>query len=212
MIASMAGVKRNITTAIVALAVASVVHADMMPLSPQAGESRHPCPIWSQAVPQQPSDPNGLVTVAGIADSKLSPVGLLPRSAETGVSSGTPSAAILTDGPNSLTLCLYALFSLGLCKSAPWVKRLSLVMIPEWYYDGRPWQIGHSFALLPDCHCPTTMCFIQPDALAGSPLPQYARGMIVFLWRESQCSPTALTSRGPPKHALRMTSRVPSVA
>ena len=106
---------------------------------------------------------------------------------------------ILTNGPSSLSLCLYALMGLGLCSSAHWVKRLSFSFVPEWYHDGGPFQIGHSYAVMPEslCHAPIC-CFDQPVCTVEDSLPQYRLRTVVSLWRKSQFTPNVIASRGPP--------------
>ena len=79
---------------------------------------------------------------------------------------------IRSDGQNSLGLCLCALLGLGVCRSAPWVKKLSLTVIPEWYHDGGPRQIGHSLAVTPDCLCSSSACFVQPQSPAEDTAPK----------------------------------------
>ncbi|MDT8301693.1 MAG: hypothetical protein RQ760_09430 [Sedimentisphaerales bacterium] len=108
---------------------------------------------------------------------------------------------LLTDGINSISLGLSALMGLGLLGSTHWVKRLHFGVIPEWFHDGGPSQIGHSYAVMPNCLCSTpAYCFIQPVALEeDSYQPQLHRqGVIVSLWRKSQFTPDAIASRGPP--------------
>jgi hypothetical protein len=107
----------------------------------------------------------------------------------------------LTDGTNSLSLCLSALVGVGLISSGHWVKRLHLGFIPDWYHDGGPVQIGHSFAIMPNCLINTPVyCFVQPDSFSNKAcLPQAFRfKQIVSLWRDSQFTPDAIASRGPP--------------
>ena len=110
---------------------------------------------------------------------------------------GTP--LIRRDEQDSLGLCLFALLGLGLCKSAPYVKKFSFGTVPEWYHSGGPSQIGHCFAISPDClSCAPVVCFIQPDCEGKDVTPQYFSGAIAALLRKSQFAPTTLASRGPP--------------
>lgn len=110
-----------------------------------------------------------------------------------------PPVVVLTDGHDSMTLCLYALMGLGLCKSAPWVRKFSFGVVPQWYHDGGPQQIGHSLAVSPDCYCPAPVCFVQPEPLSDHDLtPQYAWGTVMSLWRHSQATPATLAGRAPP--------------
>jgi len=108
---------------------------------------------------------------------------------------------ILTNGPDSLNLCLSALIGLGLCSSAHWVKKLSFGFVPEWYHNGGPFQIGHSYAVTPESLCHAAVyCFVQPVCTVENFLTQsqYRLGTIVFLWRKSQFTPTILIPHGPP--------------
>jgi hypothetical protein len=96
-------------------------------------------------------------------------------------------------------LCLSAIIGLGLCTSAHCVKRLSFGFIPEWYHNGGPFQIGHSFAVNPDSVNPVpAYCFVQPVPGAEDFIPQYHLGTIVSLWRKSQFTADVLAGRGPP--------------
>ena len=108
------------------------------------------------------------------------------------------AVVVLSDHHDSLTLCLYALMGLGLCKSAPWVRKFSFGVVPQWYHDGGPWQIGHSFAASPDGCCPAPVCFVQPEAPHKNLSPQYAWGAVTSLWRHSQATPITLAGRAPP--------------
>ncbi len=111
----------------------------------------------------------------------------------------TPHRQSLTSGPSSLSLCLSALIGLGLCSSAHYVKRLHFGLIPQWYHNGGPFQIGHSFAVNPDSVCPMpACCFVQPAHTAENITPQYRFGTIVSLWRESQFTQDVIAARGPP--------------
>jgi len=108
---------------------------------------------------------------------------------------------LLTDGINSLSLGLSALIGFGFVGSAHCLKRLHFGLIPEWFHDGGPLQIGHSYAVMPNSLCSTpAYCFIQPVTLEhDSYQPQLHRqGVIVSLWRKSQFTPDAIASRGPP--------------
>jgi hypothetical protein len=194
--------RKLITVLMGALALCASVHADMMPVSP--------VDIGCQASPQAGAaadlPPYGfsgsLVESVATVDLPLLPVGLLAEGGTgTAQASETKPAQITTDRQNSLSLCLYALLSLGLYRSAPFVKKFNFACIPDWYHTGAPYQIGHSFAISPDCHSPASVvCFVQPDLAAGTqdPLPQHRWGIVASLWRQSQFTPTVLASRGPP--------------
>ncbi len=196
----MVGVKKTITTAMVALAVASVVHADMVPMSPPDGGLRQSLPVCEGRVPQQYSDSNEPAAFLGTVDLDSLPVGfLLQTTAEADQLGETKPAPILTDGQNSLSLCLYALLGLGLCRAAPFVRKSYVGGMPDWYYSGRPHQIGDSIAVSPDCFISArAACFIQPGCPAEDSLVGYRGGIVVALWRKSQFAQPVLTSRGPP--------------
>ena len=198
----MVGVMKSITTVIVALAVASVVHADMTPLSPLEGESGQPLPVCDQTVPQQPTVFGQAATFLGAVDLDSLPVGFLPEvKSQVGDVGPAKPPEILADRQNSLALCLYALLGLGLCRSVPLVRKLHLGCIPDWYHSGGPSQIGHSFTISPDClTAAPVVCFIQPDstAVVGDTLLQCCWRIVVSLWRQSQYTPCVLASRGPP--------------
>jgi hypothetical protein len=103
---------------------------------------------------------------------------------------------VLTERQDSLTLCLYTLFSLGLCRSVPCVKKLSLGVIPVWCHDGGPFRAGH---ISPDCLNPAPAYYlVPPDCRDEAPMPQYRRETIVSLWRKSQFNPIVDAPRGPP--------------
>ena len=52
----------------------------------------------------------------------------------------TPDYQPLTDGTNSLSLCLSALIGFGLFGSAKYIRTVSFGFIPDWYHDGGPIQ------------------------------------------------------------------------
>ena len=181
------------------LVLAAPLYADMMPLSASGGRGGQP------ACSPQPTGTFSEEQLAwgdcrGIADLGVLPVGPLPVvDGDIEQACERQAAPILSDGQNSFSLCLYALLGLGLCRSAPWVKRLHLGAIPEWYHDGGPSQIGHSLAISPDCLCSTPVyCFVQPEDAAQDCIPQYRQEIIVSLWRKSQFAPEVIASRGPP--------------
>jgi len=102
---------------------------------------------------------------------------------------------------SSFDLCLYALIGLGICRTGPWIKRLSYGSVPEWFHDGGPLQIGHSHAVMPKTLCSASVCcFVQPDGhQADEQLPtQSQRAAISPLLRKSLFTPCVLASRGPP--------------
>jgi len=105
----------------------------------------------------------------------------------------------LTGGPSSFSLCLYALLGLGLCGAPQWLKKLHLGHLPEWYHDGGPFQVGHSFAATPESLYKLQICdFIPPEDMAEFLIPHYRLRTIISCWRPSQYTPETLAARGPP--------------
>jgi hypothetical protein len=191
--------RKEILAAVVGvLASAATLRAEMMPVSLcDSGARPWPC----ASVPAEPpslNSPSPFV-YPSVADLDLLPVESLPaaHSDIEGDSQAQP-VPTLSDGQNSFDLCLYALLGLGLCKSVPLVKRFSFSHIPQWYHDGGPAQIGHSFAISPDCLGSAPVCFVQPDGPAEEHIPRHFFATVVSLWRNSQFTPAILASRGPP--------------
>ncbi len=147
-----------------------------------------------------PADAVGLFPGPAMDDLGCMGVGL-PREARGIVepSGEAQPVRILSDEQSSLGLCLYALLGLGLCRSVPYVKKFSVGVIPQWYHDGGPFQVGHSHAISHDClGFASVHCFVQPDTRPEMPILQYRREAIVALWRKAQFVPTILASRAPP--------------
>lgn len=191
----------KIITAVVSLAVmAATVRADMMPVSGSdagylqaslvGGRTSLP-----QASPARPPFGCSGAFALGLGSLDF----LLKANADVTQTGETRNLQVLARSPGSLSLCLYALLGLGLCRSAPFVKKLSLGCLPDWYHTGGPFQIGHSHALSPDCLCPAPVyCFVQPDGRVEDPISQYRQEIVISLWRKSQFTPSVLASRGPP--------------
>jgi hypothetical protein len=115
----------------------------------------------------------------------------------------TPPAnlVILTDRFDSVDLCLYALLGLGLCRSGQWVKESGLAFVPDWYHHGAPLQIGHSYAVGPDCLCLNLVCFVQPETTPEDLKQERRQGIIAPLLRKSVFTSIPSVSRGPPHSA-----------
>jgi hypothetical protein len=196
----------------VALVVTATVRADMMRLSPGDAGCRPAARVCDQADLPPTDSPGYLVGLVGFADRGSSPVAYLPVAGVEGEqASEAQPVRLLAEGQGSLSLCLYGLIGLGAFRSGSWMKRLSFGVIPDWYHTGGPAQIGHSFAISPDCLCPTPVCcFVQPEGRADDGTPKYRQGTIVSLWRQSQFTPAVLASRGPPEVSHKETaSRMP---
>ena len=191
--------RKLITVVIGGLVVTAAAYADMVPVSRLDAGRRQSPNVCGRTDLQYTNlfSPSNFSSV-GHLDSWS--VEFLPE-ANTDVSqtSEIQHPLSLTNGQGSLNLCLSALISLGLCSSAHWVKRLSFGFVPEWFHDGGPFQIGHSFAVTPESLCPVPVCcFIQPVCMVEDSLPQYRLRTVVSLWRKSQFTPNVLVPRGPP--------------
>jgi hypothetical protein len=194
--------RKVITVLMGAAAVCAISHADMMPLCPAETGLRPPSLASTPADPCPTRLSIAWAPFTDIVSLGTSPIGFLslpdPERAHIGE---TRPAQVLTDGQSSLTLCLYALLGLGICRSAPFVKRFQLSCVVDWYHSGGPFPIGHSFVISPDC-VPLTpfFCFIQrePTAATGGLLPHFSQGIVVSLWRQCQFAPITLAPRGPP--------------
>ncbi|MEN6423734.1 MAG: hypothetical protein ABFE13_00110 [Phycisphaerales bacterium] len=181
---------------IASLVVASSGYADMMSVSrPDPYTDPTPAVLCKMGRPWA----NPLAYADSVDLGSLG-LDLLPEAGrDAGQAACTVPLHILADRQSSLSLCLYALFGLGLCRSAPLVKKLSFGSIPSWYHDAGPSQIGHSLAISPDCLSRTLVgCLIQPDCTVESAVPHYRPGVILSLWRTSQFTPEAIAPRGPP--------------
>lgn len=192
--------RKVISTIFSLLAAAGSLYADMMPTVPAEIGVLQIAAVHGPADLCRPDrDYPEAVTFHSTSLFWL-PTGMpFEMGGETGPAREAQPIAILSDRQNSLTLCLYALFSLGLCKSAPWVRKFSFGVIPQWYHDGGPFQIGHSHAIGPDFFSVTPgLCLVQRDCGNEAPMPQYRHEMTISLWRKSQFTPTVRAPRGPP--------------
>ena len=192
--------QRKILTALIAVLVVMVaVRADMTPVS-RLDAGRQQLPHVCSRTDLRYTNLSSLSNFPSVADSDSWSVEFLPEAnADVRQTSDMQNPQILTDGTRSFSLCLYALIGLGLCRTAPWVKKLSFGFIPEWYHNGGPFQIGHSFAVSPESLCPVPVCcFIQPVCTVEDSLPQYRLRTVVSLWRKSQFTPVVIGPRGPP--------------
>jgi len=181
------------------LLVTTGVYADMTPVSrmdAKCVQSSNACRLAEL----QYTDLSSSSNPPSVAKIDLWSVEFLPEAKDDDSQSAEiQHLQILTNGPGSLNLCLSALIGLGLCSSAHWVKRISFGFVPEWYHNGGPFQIGHSYAVTPESLCPVPVCcFIQPVCTVEDSLPQYHLGTVASLWRKSQLTPTVLAPRGPP--------------
>ncbi len=192
--------RKQILGLIVALLVAGAARAEMVLVFERDGERKTLRNVCSR-IEFQHADFPGLYDSSVAVDLDFGPVQFLPQAGvdDVGQTSQTPYAMELTGRPDSSSLCLYALMSLGLCAAPHWVRRLSSGFTPEWYHDGGPFQIGHSHAATPESICSLQVCFlVPPDDPAEDSLPRYHQRTILALWWKSQFSPSVIASRGPP--------------
>ena len=194
--------RRLISGIIVALIFVGAVRADMVPVSKVDAEWQQPLYVSSQAKVHR-TNLSSLYDSPIVVDLDLGTIQFQPEAIiDIGQPSHAPPAMELTGGPGSVSLCLYALMGLGLCSAPHWIRRLSLGHIPEWYHNGGPFQIGHSFAVSPESLCPVPVyCFVQPDDTPEDLIRKYCIRTIVSSWRKSQFTPDTLASRGPPNES-----------
>lgn len=191
--------RKVISVAVLAFVAAGIARADMIEISGDDLEHSVQSTASDQANPPSDNslDPFVLSVCADLDPLPVTFFTEVPPGA-AGLDESPMSSCILSDRQDSFNLCLCTLLGLGLCKSAPWVKKLSVGIVPGWYYDGGPFQIGHSLAASPDCLNSVLACFVQPDGGPKTPPLQYRREVIVSLWRKSQFMPTVASSCGPP--------------
>jgi len=181
------------------LLVTTGVYADMTPVSRMDAKCVQPSNVCRLAELQY-TNLSSPYNPPSVTELDLWSVEFFPETkADVSQTSEKQQPQILTDGTGSSNLCLSALIGLGLCSSAHWVKRISFGFVPEWYHNGGPSQIGHSYAVTLESLCPVPVCcFVQPVCTVEDSLPQYRLGIVMSLWRKSQFTPTVLIPRGPP--------------
>jgi hypothetical protein len=195
----MIGWRRIIPAVLAALAVAGVVRADLLPSARPDAQCRQPADGCSQTSPAPARVSDLFAYWATDIDLNLPASGFVPRDqADAGQAGQAPRPQLLVEDQSSLGLFLYALMGLGLWRSASCVKKFSCDLIPDWYHNSGPFQVGHSHAVGPDLCLVPMYCFVQPVCQAQDCQPQYCRGTIGSLIRKSQFTPTTLASRGPP--------------
>ncbi len=194
----MMGRKTIVVAILGTLAVTATVSAEMV-LVPGPEAQYGPLPSADRPPTRQGVIFSGSVVGSGLAGLLPASIEFWPEPDADHEPADGPLPEGLTEGHSSLDLCLYALIGLGLCRSAPRMRKLSLGGVPEWYHTGGPFQIGHSAAIAPDCLCSAQICFVQPGSGAQDPTPEYRGQTLICLWREAQFLPTILASRGPPR-------------
>jgi len=189
--------RRLITAIIGVLLLAGFARADMAPIG--HGSPQQPIAV-EDSTEVQSVNLTGLHDQSILRDFILSGAKLqLETITDNEPPARTAHSLELSGGPDSVSFCLYALMSLGLCSSPHWVKRLHLSHLPDWYHDGAPFQIGHSFAATPESLCRLQVCcYLPPDYTAEEFYLRVRLRSIVSCWRKSQYTPEGLVSRGPP--------------
>jgi hypothetical protein len=180
-----------------ALVIAITADADLMPMS--VADAICLPPITATCPPDLQntslSAPFGYPDLANLNSLTI----ILPAQVGPPADALHATPLIRTDEQDSLGLCLFALVGLGLCKSAPYVRRFSFGTIPEWYHTGGPFQIGHSHAISPDrFYQAPVYCFIQPESPTEDSMRHCGQEGSMALWRQHQFIPSVSAPRGPP--------------
>jgi hypothetical protein len=192
--------RRIIFAVICGLIVTVAAQADMVSVSQQDTGRKHSSSVYNQ-VEIQHSYLSNQSNLFHVSDLDSWSVEFLQH-ANTDVEQTTDIQHLqsFSNGPGSLNLCVSALIGLGLCSSTHFVKKLSFSFVPEWYHNGGPFQIGHSYAISPESLCPVPVyCFNQPVYITEDSFIKHRWRTIVSIWRKSQFTPAVIASRGPPK-------------
>ena len=191
--------RRLIQGIIGTLFFAGVVRADMVSDYQLDAERQQDLSVCGQSE-VQPANLYSLYDSPIFGDFDLGTIQLQPEiDGDIEQPAQAPYTIELSGGTSSVNLCLYALMSLGLSSAPHWIKRLSLGHLPEWYHDGGPFQIGHSFATTPESLCALQVCYlVPPDETAEDSIPQHRQRTVISLWRKSQFTLDVIASRGPP--------------
>lgn len=177
----------------------TTTYADMMSVLPSRVKCRQPSSVHApdqiRTVERSSSFDYTSVMDLNLWTSQFAPA----TGSNFDQTSETECPAILTDGQSNLSLCMSALIVLGLASFAHHLRKFHFGFIPEWYHNGRPFQVGHSLAVNPDSVCPLPVCcFIKSTLTPQNYRSQFRPKVIVSLWRKSQFTPDVLDARGPP--------------
>jgi hypothetical protein len=191
--------RRRISIAVVGvLVLGATIRADMMPVSRPESGYRQSLSLCDHAARPR-TDLSSRIDCPVVADLYSLLAGSIPASCnEEGQACEVKPVPVVADAQESFTLGLCTLMGLGLYRSAPWVKRLSIGCLRDWYHEGGPHQIGHSYAVGPDVRPAPVVCFIQPERPAADSPAKYCLGTVVSLWRNLQFASSLFASRGPP--------------
>jgi hypothetical protein len=111
----------------------------------------------------------------------------------------SPRLQVLTEKEDSLTLCLSALISLGLCNTVPWTYKWAVRGLPQYCWSGCPGMYRPCLAISVVLLHPEPMAPLDP--LADPSQDAQAHNLLettVPLWQESQSTLRVLAARGPP--------------
>jgi hypothetical protein len=198
--------KKLILVAVCMWLITPAVYGDMTPLSRLGCNLQNASKNLCDESLLPHSNLSDKSVFSGIIDADYSSVGLIPESKaviEQGSKAG--HLEILKADSGSRSLCLYTLIGMGLCSSVTWVKRMSFGFIPEWYHNGGPHQVGHSYAVMPGTLKPVPVgCFVQPDYTGESLLTRCYKEIDISFLRNSQFTKDTLFYRGPPHMAKRI--------
>jgi hypothetical protein len=181
------------------LFLTGTTYADMMPAwRPDVGSV--PTGIVCNRADLQPVHTANLFAGLSLIELDSRSVTCLPEAGAdvTQAHRAQPPAQLFANDRSSLELCLYALLGLGLCRSAPCLKRVHMGYVPDWFHSGGAHQVGHSYVLEWNSLSSPPPCYVQPVYSSEQISSQYHEGTIVSLLRGSQFMPCTLTSHGPP--------------
>ena len=188
--------RKLIPVMLVALTATACVHADMVPTTGSGVSCGCAMPVDGSAITPSANATETSLDL-GVVDLDLFPTATALPDA-TADETTSQDVVVLDRDRGSLEWCLYALMGVGLCKSAPLFRKISIGFVPEWYHTGAPLQIGASHAVGPDCLCNAAVCFVQPDSPNTDSTHRLGFVAITPRSLSSQCALAAHPSRGPP--------------
>lgn len=204
--------RKSVLAILVGIALAGTVHANMMPVSWQDVGCRQYPQVRVEIDLEHTSSSHSFVGFPGAADLDLRVFKSLAE-ANAGPAVETRPLQPRKASPGALSLCLYALIGLGLCRSGHWFKRPTFGFLPDWHHHRNPCQIWHSHAAGPKyLNSATAHGLIQPGCTATEGMPPYCRGAVLSLLRNTQFTPSVVPgSRGPPSMLERLFPACPRV-
>ena len=198
--------KKLILVAVCMWFVTPVVYGDMTPLSRLSYAYQDPSQNLRSEEILLHGDLSDKIVFSGVINVNYNSFGLISES-NTGIEQNSKNRHMLISRPDSgsRSLCLYTLIGLGLCSSVTWVKKISFGFIPQWYHEGGPHQVGHSYAVMPGTLKSVPICcFLRSDYIGESLLSRYYKGIGISFLRNSLYTQDMLSYRGPPNSAKRI--------